>query len=139
MLSNSLDYFRYLHKILGKLLKNSFGPTLEQNYLYDGLDIYEWSQNADMLKIGQGGEVNLLVAETVAMRNEWNSKEERGCSITLHILSMSLWMPHVLSRCWTDGFYGDAPVIKGVVKEGTWNCDWILLHASASPSGSQHS
>ena len=70
MLNNSLDYFRCLHKILGKPLKNSFGSALEQNYLYVGLEIDECFQNADMLKIGQGGQVNLLVAETVAMRNE---------------------------------------------------------------------
>lgn len=70
MLNDSLDYFRYLCKILGKPLKKSFDSALEQNYLYIGLEIYECYQNADMLKIGQGGQLNLLVAETVAMRNE---------------------------------------------------------------------
>lgn len=70
MLTMSLDYFSYLPKTLGRPLKNSFGSTLEQNYLYVGLEICECFQTAGMLKIGWGGHVNLLVAETVALRNE---------------------------------------------------------------------
>ena len=70
MLNHSLDYFRYLHKTLGKLLKNSFGSAVEQNYLYMGLEICECFQDTGVLKTGRGGQVNLLVAKTVAMRNE---------------------------------------------------------------------
>lgn len=51
-LSNSLAYFTYLSETLGKLLMNSFGSTLEQNYLYVVLEIYGCFQYADMLKSG---------------------------------------------------------------------------------------
>lgn len=41
VLNSQLDYFRYLHETLEKLPKNSFRSTLEQNHLYEGLEIYE--------------------------------------------------------------------------------------------------